>query len=66
MKRKSFDIQKKTLKTIKDNPNVTLSQLERKIGTNPRSLKEHCEHLAYLRLIKIEKTKKTTQLKSTK
>ena len=53
-KRKSLDIQKKILATIKKNPGITMSQLERKIGTNPTSLKEHCEHLEALDLIKIE------------
>jgi predicted transcriptional regulator len=62
MKRKSLDIQKEIFETIKKNPGITMSQLERKIGTNPASLKEHCEHLEYLKLIKIEKSDKTTKL----
>lgn len=64
MKRKSLDIQKKILETIKKNSEITMSTLERKIGTNPASLKEHCEHLEYLGLIKIKKTKETTTLSS--
>ena len=63
MKRKSTDIIKEIFQTIKENRHITLSQLERKIRTNPKSLKEHCECLAYFNLIKIEKTKKTTKLK---
>lgn len=39
-----------------------MTELERKIGTNPASLREHCNHLAYFDLIKIEKTEKTTKL----
>ncbi|MFH1839639.1 MAG: winged helix-turn-helix domain-containing protein [Nanoarchaeota archaeon] len=61
-KRKSLDVQKKILEVIKKNPGITMSQLERKIGTNPTSLKEHCEHLEFLGLIKIKKTEKTTVL----
>ena len=62
MKRKSLSIQKEIYRVIKQNQGITMSELERKIGTNPHSLKEHCEHLAYFEIIKIEKTKKTTKL----
>jgi len=62
MKRKSLDVQKEIFKAIKDNPGITMSELERKIGTNPSSLKEHCEHLEYLGLIKIKKSERTTEL----
>jgi len=62
MKRESLEIQKKILKTIKANSGITMSELERKIGTNPASLKKHCEQLSYLGLIKIEKSNKTTKL----
>lgn len=62
MKRKSLDIQKEIYNSIKKNLGITMSQLERKIGTNPASLKEHCEHLAYFGLIKIIKTEKTQKL----
>jgi DNA-binding MarR family transcriptional regulator len=62
MKRKSLDIQKGILKAIKSNPGITMSSLERKIGTNPASLKEHCEHLAYLGIIRIKRSKNTTEL----
>ena len=62
MKRKSLKLQKEILKFIKNNPNITMSSLERKIKTNPTSLKEHCESLADLGLIKIKKTEKTTKL----
>ena len=63
MKRKSRRLQKDVLEAIKKNPGITLSSLERKIGTNPASLKEHCESLEELGLIRIEKTEKTTKLK---
>ena len=39
-----------------------MSELERVIGTNPRSLKEHCEHLEYLGIIKIVKESNTQKL----
>jgi len=62
MKRKALEVQKEIFETIKKNPSITMSSLERKIGTNPKSLKEHCEQLAYFKLIKINKTKETTKL----
>ncbi len=62
MKRRSLDIQKKIYLLIKEHPGITLSALERKVRTNPSSLKEHCEHLAYFGLIKIQKTERTTKL----
>jgi predicted transcriptional regulator len=62
MKRKALKLQKEILETIKKNPDISLSSLERKVRTNPRSLKEHCEQLARLGLIKIKKTKETTRV----
>ena len=62
MKRKSLDVQKEVLLLIKKNQGITLSELERKVGTNPRSLKEHCEQLEFLGLIKISREKNTTKL----
>lgn len=62
MKRKTLDVQKEIFKTIKDNQGITMSQLERKVRTNPRSLKEHCENLAYFKLIKIIKENNTQRL----
>jgi len=62
MKRKSLVVQKEIYETIKKHPGITLSELERKIGTNPTSLKEHCEQLAFFELIKIKKEENTTKL----
>lgn len=62
MKRKALDVQKEVYLAIKSNSGITMSSLERKIRTNPNSLKEHCEALAYFGLIKIEKTPKTQKL----
>ena len=62
MKRKSLDVQKEVFKTIKAHNGITMSQLERKIGTNPRSLKEHCENLAHFGLIKIVKKDNTQKI----
>ena len=64
MKRKSLKLQKEILQYIKKHPGITMSSLERKIGTNPNSLLEHCEALEELGFIKIEKTDKTTKLKT--
>ena len=58
-----FESKETILKAIKKNPGITMSSLERKIGTNPASLKEHCESLEELGLIKIERTEKTTKLR---
>ena len=62
MKRKTLIVQKEIFLAIKNNIGITMSQLERKIGTNPRSLKEHCENLAYFKLIKIIKGNNTRRL----
>lgn len=62
MKRKTTDVQKQIYKTIKENSGISMSSLERKIGTNPTSLKEHCQNLAHFKLIRIEKSEKTTKL----
>ena len=62
MKRKSLDVQKEVLKKIKQHDGITMSSLERIIGTNPHSLKEHCEQLQYLGLIKIVKMDNTQKL----
>ena len=62
MKRKSLELQKEVLKMIKKNSGISMSELERKMRTNPRSLKEHCESLAEFGLIKIKKTDNTTKL----
>jgi DNA-binding MarR family transcriptional regulator len=66
MKRKSLNVQNEILEMIRKNPKITMSSLERKIGTNPRSLKEHCEQLEHLGLIRIKRTKETRVLTATK
>ncbi|MBI2107432.1 winged helix-turn-helix transcriptional regulator [Candidatus Woesearchaeota archaeon] len=63
MKRKATDITKEVYKAIKENPDITMSQLERKIGTNPSSLKEHCKLLEYFGLIQIKKEENTRRLR---
>lgn len=63
MRRNHLKLQKEIYLTIEKNPNITMSQLERRVGTNPASLKEHCLALQELGLIKIKKTDKTTKLK---
>ena len=62
-KRKSSDLTKEIYKMIKKNPNISMSSLERKVGTNPYSLKDHCHILEYFGIIKIEKKENTTILK---
>jgi DNA-binding MarR family transcriptional regulator len=62
MKRESLEVQKEVLETIRKNNGITMSQLERKIGTNPSSLKKHCEALEQLGLIKIIKEEDTQKI----
>jgi len=52
-KRDSFAIRKRILFLLKEGP-LTLSQIERKINTNSRTVKLDCEELAFYRLISIE------------
>ena len=63
MKRKTLDVQRQVLKAIRENPDIRMKSLERKIGTNPRSLKEHCEQLEFLKLIKIVKNDEGTTIR---
>jgi DNA-binding Lrp family transcriptional regulator len=60
MKRKALDVQKEILKVIRKNSKISMSALERKIRTNPASLREHCQQLQWLGLVKIKHTDKTT------
>ena len=62
MKRKSLEVQKEIYRLIKAHPGITMTELERKVRTNPTSLREHCDHLAYFKLIKIQSNEKTTKL----
>ena len=61
-KRSSFTVQLKILETVKENEGISISFLERKIGTNPASLREHCKHLEFFNLLKIKKEAKTQRL----
>ncbi len=65
-KRKSSELIKEIYDTIKKNPDITMSSLERKMRTNPTSLKDHCEALEYLGVIKIKRLKGTRKLKVVK
>jgi len=53
-KRNSLEIRKKILQYLKENP-LTLAQLERKVNTNSRTIKQDCEELKFYKLITIEK-----------
>ncbi len=62
-RRKPTEIIETIYENIKQSPGITMSQLERKIGTNPLGLREYCQTLQKFGLIKIEKTDKTTILR---
>ena len=67
MKRRSvFSIQLKILKTVKQEEGITMSFLERKIGTNPHYLREYCSYLEFFNLIKIKKEPNTQKVFLTK
>lgn len=51
-KRKTLIIQKIIYETIKEFPDISISELQIKIGTNPVSLREHLEQLKNFELIK--------------
>ncbi len=65
-RRKPTDLIMEIYQTIRSNPGITMSTLERKAGTNPTSLREYCKTLEKLGLIKIRKTDKTTILALTR
>ena len=51
-KRKALEVQKQIFEYIKKHEGISISRLERAIGTNPASLREHLDQLAYFGLIK--------------
>jgi len=53
-KRNSFEIRKEILALLK-NKSMTLSELERKVNTNSRTIKNDCEELEYYKLISLRK-----------
>ena len=61
-KRKTSELIKEIYDMIKKNPGISMSMLERKIGTNPDSLLEHCKMLQHFNLIKIEELENTRKL----
>lgn len=63
VKRKTSDLLKEIYNLIKNNPDITMSELERKTGTNPNSLVEHCKVLEHFKLVKIERAEGTRRLK---
>ncbi|MBI5066469.1 hypothetical protein HZA97_09645 [Candidatus Woesearchaeota archaeon] len=65
-KRGALEIQLLILKIVHNKPGITFSELERKVGTNPTSLKQHCDHLEYFNLVKILREPKTRKLVLTK
>ncbi len=50
-KRKALEVQKQIFEYIKKHEGISISRLERAIGTNPASLREHLNQLSYLGLI---------------
>jgi predicted transcriptional regulator len=52
-KRDSFNIRKKILQILKNNP-LTFAQLERKINTNSETIKNDCHELQFYKLINIK------------
>ena len=56
LKRNSFDIRKRIISLLKDNT-LTLSELERKVNTNSKTIKMDCEELRIYGIINIDKKK---------
>ncbi|HYD02858.1 MAG TPA: winged helix-turn-helix domain-containing protein [Alphaproteobacteria bacterium] len=56
-KRASYEIRKEILLALKEEPMV-YSKLERKIDTNPNTIKSHCKALEEDGFVKITKTEK--------
>ena len=58
MKRKPLEIKKEILKILKEEKEISVKQLERKVNTNYQTILNNCEELKYFGLITIEKTSK--------
>lgn len=65
-KRSVFSIQIEILKAVNEDPDITMSSLERKVGTNPHYLREYCKYLEFFNLIKIKKEQNTQKVSLTK
>jgi predicted transcriptional regulator len=57
MKRKSLEIKKQILRVLKQEEQISVKKLERKINSNYQSILNNCEELEYFGLVKISKTK---------
>jgi len=57
MKRKPLEIKKQILKILKEEGEISVKKLERKINTNYQTILNNCEELQFFGLVKIYKTK---------
>lgn len=59
MKRKHKEVRKAVLKILKDNKEHSYGNLERKVNTNWKTIRNHCEDLELFNCIKIAQNKKS-------
>ncbi|KHO46079.1 MAG: hypothetical protein QS98_C0005G0026 [archaeon GW2011_AR3] len=57
MKRKPLEIKKQILKILKEEREISVKKLERKVNTNYQTILNNCEELEFFGLVKISKTK---------
>jgi predicted transcriptional regulator len=55
--RNSFEIKKAILEALKEGKSHTFAELERKVGSNWKSIRGHCKELEIFNCITIEKKK---------
>lgn len=51
--RDSLEIKKTILKTLKDGKSMSFAELERKVNTNWRSIRNHCKELKFFGCVSI-------------
>ncbi len=56
-KRKPYEIKKKILLLVKDHPR-TYGELQRKVNTNDKTIRNYCNELSMFGFLKIEKQRK--------
>ncbi|MBN2881364.1 hypothetical protein JXM83_04910 [Candidatus Woesearchaeota archaeon] len=60
MKRKPLEIKKEILTLLKQENEISINKLQRKVNTNYQSIINNCEELEFFGFVKISRTDKDT------